>query len=262
MECGQGLKILHKSRPTKKGRNAGGGIALVYDSSKMALNELKIAAGRLDIVCGVGKLMGNPRKVAVIGLYIPPRTRAPTENLILQKIQDVILRTKTDFKDPIIIIAGDTNRRCIRPATDEFPEIVVADTTPSRPGAPLDILATNFTNCITETIIHGPLETKDGSKKSDHDIIEIQAKIPMTDHFKWIEKWSRRRTAEGDDQFKRMVEKNNWLDSVANLQTANEKATWFKEEIDRIMNACYPLKRSLSSGTRTTPGLTKTHDAI
>ena len=50
LESGESLAIIHRSRPSKRNRTAGGGVALVYNKDKIRLNERK-RPGRNNLCC-------------------------------------------------------------------------------------------------------------------------------------------------------------------------------------------------------------------
>ena len=71
-ENGPGISVIHKSRETRRGRNAGGGVAILFNKDKIRLAERKIRRGNNEIVCVIGKITGMSRHLAIIGAYIPP----------------------------------------------------------------------------------------------------------------------------------------------------------------------------------------------
>ena len=75
IEWSQKLKVIHKSRKTKKGRTAGGGVALLFDQTRCDFKEIPVL-GKYEIVAAIGNIPGLKRKIAVIGTYIPPSYKA------------------------------------------------------------------------------------------------------------------------------------------------------------------------------------------
>ena len=94
LELGEGMKIIHRSRRSNRGRNAGGGVAIVYDKDRIKLKEFKFRHGKSEIVCATGKLPGNPRPIAVIGVYISTRNTRKQDNEALECISNLILKLK------------------------------------------------------------------------------------------------------------------------------------------------------------------------
>ena len=102
LDHGENLSLIHKSRPSRRGRTAGGGVAIISDTTKIKLTQRKLACGRAELVSAAGKLKTAARKIVVFGVYIPPRTRAPQVKNIMQIINDEVSRAKTEYEDPIM----------------------------------------------------------------------------------------------------------------------------------------------------------------
>lgn len=95
LEHGEGIRVIHKSRKSQKGRNAGGGIAIVYNKSKIKLSNRPMpGCGKTELVCADGKLHDNKRTVIVYGVYVTPKLNADK-----RKIYSIhYLRTLTRLK--------------------------------------------------------------------------------------------------------------------------------------------------------------------
>ena len=94
---GENIGIIHKSRKTRKGRNAGGGIAILFNKTRMKLKERKIKRGNAELVCAAGKLPNHQRNVVIFGIYIPPSTRAKQLRCALELLSDGIGQAKLDY---------------------------------------------------------------------------------------------------------------------------------------------------------------------
>ena len=103
LEESENLCIIHKSRKSNRGRNAGGGIAVVYNKMRIRLAEYSFKRGNIEIVCATGKIPDNPRKIAVIAAYIPPRNTAKQDKQTMECISDLIIKLKNDLNDPLIL---------------------------------------------------------------------------------------------------------------------------------------------------------------
>ena len=159
LEFGESISVLHKSRPTRRGKNAGGGIAVLYNNNKMSLKPVNIGAGKAEIIAAAGSITGIRRKVVVIGMYVRPQTKAEETHRIFEVVENAIQKFKTDLSDPIVIIAGDINRRNIDEAIGIFPDINKYEPLSSRGRYDLDIVATNINQSITACESRSPLET-------------------------------------------------------------------------------------------------------
>lgn len=85
------------------------------------------------------------------------------------------------MREPFAFIGGDYNHAPIRRVTDNFPDVSVLLTAPTRGGA---TIATNIKEYVENVEIRLPLTNEEGTP-SDHNIIYMQAKIPSTDVFAW-----------------------------------------------------------------------------
>ena len=91
LELGENLKIVHRSRKSNRGRNAGGGIAIIYNTQKIRLSEFTFKRGRSELVCATGKIPNNPRKIAIIGAYVPPKNTAKQDKEMFEQLSNLIL---------------------------------------------------------------------------------------------------------------------------------------------------------------------------
>ena len=145
-----------KSRKSNRGRNAGGGIAIVYNKMRIRLNEFSLRKGNIEIVCATGKVPNNPRTLAIIAAYIPPKNTAKQDKQTLEYISDLIIKLKDDLNDPIIVLAGDFNRRKIELAYQDHVDLKLHDSPPTRGAARLDLVVSNIDDCsiVLLSLIH------------------------------------------------------------------------------------------------------------
>ena len=209
LEMGQNLRIVHHSRKSRRGKNAGGGIAIVYNKNKIKLNERRITKGKAEITCAVGRIPNCPRHLAVIGMYIPPQLRAAQYRAAFSFVCDAINQIKTDLADPYLIVAGDTNKKDINEAIGDYPDLHVIPTAPTRGNEVLDVTAVNFADEVTETTIMKPLSTADG-RLSDHSVVLYCACLTNSDRFEWQNYYTRPRTSSADRRFKEWIVNESW----------------------------------------------------
>lgn len=69
---GHGLQIIYTNRRTKRGRNTGGGICIIYRRSLINFKQYTFAREGCELVVAKGKLKGDTRSLFVLGTYIPP----------------------------------------------------------------------------------------------------------------------------------------------------------------------------------------------
>ena len=142
-------------------------------------------------------------------VYIPPKQTAVRTAAMLKCIADTIENAKLDYTDPYIIIGGDINRRDIFPAISDFPDIQVAQTGPTRGTVVLDIIATNFNENMKVSTFY-PLESEDGSRKSDHLSVIAKAAIPHCHHYTVETRQVRKYTAEAEAAFGASLASVDW----------------------------------------------------
>ena len=178
LEDGQNLKMIHNSRPSRRGKTAGGGVAIIYDAGKLRMNQRKILAGKAEIVCATGKLPRAARSLLVFAVYLPPQTRVPQVRAIMETLSNEISRAKTEMNDPMIIIGGDFILKPHREAFQDFPDLVTLQTGPTRGDHVLDLAKTNIAD--STACLRPPLESDDGTLA-----IYVTANAGNEHRFKW-----------------------------------------------------------------------------
>ena len=111
LNCSANITLIHRSRPPKKGRTAGGGVVIAFNRNRLKLKERRITRGKAELVSVVGKLPGASRKVVIIGAYVSPQTKADKVQETMEYIRDKIYKVKNEFEDPYTILSGDINKK-------------------------------------------------------------------------------------------------------------------------------------------------------
>ena len=156
-----GIKILHKSRDGRK-RNAGGGVAIAFDtdSSNFKRRQLGPDAKGPEMMCLVGKIRKITRKIAVIVAYLPPRMRVGKHQKFCEVLTTGIDSIKSQFKDPLIVVAGDFNHRELSGNAG----LAAVPTSATRGDNTLDVVFTNYGGDVKEAKVLEPLQANDGSR--------------------------------------------------------------------------------------------------
>ena len=238
LAAGLNLKIIHVSRKAKNGRNAGGGVALVYKPSKCQLNEYRIRRGNAEIVCATGKITGSKRKIVVIGVYLPPKLNASQTRDALENICLAVLKVKEEFHDPYIVIGGDFNGKDFEKSIDDYPDLCVLRTGPTRASAVLDKIACTFADQITSIMLRDPLCTEEGSY-SDHLSIYVRAELVCEHKFVQRKLIVRRRNNKGDKVFQQKIVNEQWV-SVAEESDPDKMLDQMNDILESIMDNAYP----------------------
>ena len=248
LDAGTNITLIHKSRPAKRGRTAGGGVVIAYNKNRLKLKERKMVRGKAELVCAVGKLPGASRKVVIIGVYLPPQTKTDKVQETMQYIRDEIYKVKNEYEDPYIIVSGDFNKKETSTAFADFVDIEEADAGPTRKNEALDLTFINFKQEVTSKSIRPPLSSPNGSKVSDHKVVSICAELKAGDRFKWIRYSARPRTQAGNLKIAELMDKESWKD-VIEEPCANNKATKLVERLDAMMNEAFPEKQKKIKST-------------
>lgn len=215
-----------------------GGIAIVFNKHKLTLNEYKIQAGQAEIVAAVGKICGIQRKIVVIATYIPPKTKANQVTELMSKISDTILRVKTDYNDPVILLAGDFNQKNYAAAVEYYPDIKLASQFPTRGQSKLDLMFTNIYEEIRKETRLARLRSSD-DKPSDHNVMLFECDLLHSDRFEWIRYNTRPLTPHGRLLFRDKMLKENWS---LNEATTSTMADTLDQKLKEMLNECFPIK--------------------
>ena len=96
-------------------------------------------------MCGrlVGKVAKILRKLVIITVYVPPRTKVADFEELCGDMGGLVVELKASLKDPVIIIVGDFNKRDPTPALKALDEFEEVPSGPTRGGAKLNRIFTN-----------------------------------------------------------------------------------------------------------------------
>ena len=234
----ENICFLNRMRRKTGRNNPGGGVSIAYNESKVVLADFPITRGKYEIICAKGKIKGNTRLLFVIGAYLPPKLKAADHHECLELIGETILRIKTEFKNPYIILGGDFNGKDIQEAIGDYPDMEEADGGATRGASCLDLCATNFHNEIRSVTNHPPLTSEEGTP-SDHRLVAFVCDLKHTHHFEWIHFSSRQVTDSAREEYDRRIRAFDWdkLDC-----TTDDIVNQLHHHIQTITNECFPLK--------------------
>lgn len=194
---GRDIDMLTMNRRTRSNKTAGGGIAILFNKNKLTFKEYKIRRGKSEIICATARIVNTSRRLVVIGAYLKPGLRAALRAESMLCIKEAIARCKQEMGDPYVIVTGDFNRFKAEEAIDDYPDIYLHTTPPTRGQATLDIVASNFDKTATTLTTRSPLSTEDG-KLSDHSVLHICTNFTNSDRFTKSTTFSRKRTERAD----------------------------------------------------------------
>ena len=230
------IEFICKNRSNNK---RGGGVAIAYDSTKASFKKLQIQENKFELVGAVGKINNLGRKCIIFALYIPPNLCADKTKSLLRCLGNAIEQVKQDYIDPMIIIGGDTNKRDLQPALDDFPDIILQQTGPTRGTATLDVVATNFSSKLAlETFF--PLETYDSASTSDHLSIIGTAEIENCHVFETKSFQTRKYSAEAEAAFGADLVMLDW--ALVTGETPTATAGNLDLILQHLYNKHFPLR--------------------
>ena len=180
-----GYGFIRKDRTT--GRR-GGGIAICFDSTRIQMSRSKIPPSKHEVLAAIGRRTGQRRKIAVVVAYVPPWYNSQENKSFYSYINDVILALKTKYENPIILIGADFNRRDMREATRDYPEMAPILTGPTRDQATLDAFVSNINHTIIDQGTLDPLYSETGIQ-SDHRAVFCSFRMSRVPSYN-IEKYS------------------------------------------------------------------------
>ena len=112
IRLGRGLDILYKNRANDIGESKnGGGVAILYNPSKISLKLYPTKRTKHEIICAVGRPKNSKRKLAIINAYLPPKQNATMQKNALKYIGEAVEKMKKEMGSPTIVVSGDFNRQ-------------------------------------------------------------------------------------------------------------------------------------------------------
>ena len=145
-----------------------------------------------------------------------------------------IAAIKIKYKDPIIILGGDFNRKDVVSAMRDAENLAAISTTPTRAGSILDIVYVNTPESVTESGVAPPLASG-GGVDSDHRCVYGEMFFPPERNFTWVVKVVRKRSRKADEAFWKEVEEAVGVD---------KKAEALERAIEVLTERHFPLVRT------------------
>ena len=138
------------------------------------------------------------------------------------------------------MIAGDFNGHDLTSILDDFNDLKIRHTAPTRGTATLDLALTNFDQNIISSDVLPPLTADITDVDSDHGFISYKATFKHHHNFKWIRYSARVMT---DSNIEACVNAINSADfSAAMKGTTNERVEALHEILLDIANVHIPFK--------------------
>ena len=164
------------------------------------------------------------RKFIAISAYMPPGMSASSASACMSFLVDALLEFKTRYKDPFICIAGDFNNYSIQSYLDDYPDLSLLKTGPTRGNKTLDLIYTNFPSQIVESGTIEPLENDLGGNPSDHMVVYCTAELKRYEAYEWITYSYIKQAEEGNAKFKTWIMSQDWSEDFCEKTSSNRKA--------------------------------------
>ena len=168
-----------------------------------------------EIVCAVGRIGKNKRSVAIIGLYIPPRTSAAQLEEIKDIITEEITAIRRKYKNPLVCVSGDLNRRGIGDVFEIFEGFDIINTEPTRGGSCLDVTYSNIDPDCCTSFVTEPLANENGVP-SDHMCVTYVMELTTEKNFQYVRYKARKRTEVGDRRLVAEMNGTDWPEALRN----------------------------------------------
>ena len=232
---------------TKNRSRRGGGVAIAYDKNKVNLKKVfSKYSTQYEIVCASGQTRGTRRKIFAVSYYIPPDKKASESEKILECIDDLIGRARTEWEDPIIVVGGDANRRPIENSYIDYPDINDVQAGPSRNGQFLLRCATNIRDHIAESYLSPPLQV-DSGELSDHHVLVFKSDLPKRDIFEKRTFAFRPYNKQSEEKFGKLLLQTDWT-RIETGETSTA-AELFATILQNYVDVCFPIKKKTIKST-------------
>lgn len=231
----KGLSILMKSRNGRRG----GGTAIVYRDKSISLKRHDFFTGTYEILAAKGTIASARKDIYIFAVYYPPSMTGEEVQRMNQLISDEVLKLKMNKDDPLVIIAGDMNLKDCTVFTEEYDDIKLILTPPTRG---MNVLDCCYTNCKIENVRIGIPLWSDNDVDSDHKTVVYDA-VFVGDKYEYVNVLRRRITKKGEEEFVKSIKEVDWTDVMVGI-TIDEKTDRFHEIVEGIKDRVMPWKNS------------------
>ena len=192
-------------------------------------------------MCAVGKVGKIERTIVIFVVYIPPDMRAPALERLKEELSAEIVAVQKSYKNPLIVVNGDMNRRDLGSGIREVADFELIKTGPTRGDSTIDLMFTNAPEAVSEAVTTPPLHNASGVP-SDHCSVFVSASIPPERRFRWVVQWRRTRDRGREEAFAHELGNWDWS-GLAELPTVDAMALELREVIDFLTDRHFPLAR-------------------
>ena len=182
------------------------------------------------------------RKIVACAVYIPPETQKPSLDALGKALSDDVAAIKIKYKDPIVVLGGDFNRRDLVAALRDAEDMAALNTSPTRGEGFLDIVYTNVPGSVTESGVVPPLAS-DSGVSSNHRCVHGEIFMPPKRNFNWVVKMVRKRSRKADEASCREIRSLDWSEVEA-AEGVDNKAEALERTIEALTDRHFPMIRT------------------
>ena len=204
LEDSENLGIIRKSRSSR-----GGGVAILFNTRRMKLKQVKVKGNDFEIAAGIGRTHEDSRKLLIFSTYYPPQMKREKVEAMNRCISECIDLHKEKHDELVTIICGDVNKKDVSGILVDHPEVQVLDTPATRQGETLDLCLTSLPGECVRVRRFGPLTNMEGTP-SDHDCMVVFCKSKRRHMFKKTTFNFRPYTKEGEAMFGAKLASIDW----------------------------------------------------
>ena len=218
LNIGAGMGFLYKNRSQNQSGVAHGGVAVAFKTSCCNLKKLELSNPLgFEVMIAAGRVTGYSRQVVVVAAYTPPNYTVGRGKACVEYIEDTLIKIKSRYKDPFLVLAGDFNHWAVQDAVADFVDLTVETVGPTRKDKQIDRIFTNFGQSIKESGTVPLLSADEGRAGtcSDHRVAFVRAELPCTRSFQRLTYSYRYYNEESTKQFGAWLASFDWFEQSA-----------------------------------------------
>ena len=235
--------IIRKDRAHARG----GGVAICYNKDTICMTRARLPYSQFEVLAAIGRRTGQRRKVCVLVLYLPPWYPAERSRKCLEYVSDCIVLLRSRYENPYMFVGGDLNKRNFRQALQDFPDLKVIQTPPTRGDNVLDLIATNSERDLVQSGVTHPIVDANGVE-SDHRVVYLSIKMPRVPAYTVNEYSYRKIEDNGVLKFGEWVARQDWT-RIRSIQDVDEQVEALHEAFEKGMNEAFPFRTRKKKST-------------
>ena len=239
---GHQLEMINYVRKRQGKKNRGGGVTVAFNPNVIQLKKYNTRTNGREIVTVRGKIPNNTRPIFIIAVYISTRLNKRQVEAFLENISAIILKIKSEVKEPYIVLGGDMNRADMTHILVDFPDLAVSPTPPTRGDAVLDVAITSFREEIKSAVVRPPLTNDQSGSESDHMFLHYEVHLEHTHEFTKEKRKYRPMPQRMIDQAAEDINKIVWENQLPTMADPEQYVREFHKVIVNTAERSLPWK--------------------